>query len=286
MKSRHLIDATAVSGQKAFVRELGADFNKLFANTVARLDAMLHLNLVKMLFERYYKGPIGMQLKSVRRYDATGKHAIRDWEVYRLGLLTMELELLKKENKPLFNQFKKLLKKATQNEYFGLRFEISTAADLQRSPFDFIKRERPDFEVETEFGKAFIECVSTNLENTKLGDLTYKIVQAIEKKKQKGYENSEQTVLFVDFTNVYFHSTKVGSPLDFDLMQVVAEEALAKSEFGAVAVLALFPAIDEGLFVVGGRVSRNTTISKSLECFLGKFFSEEVEIKHGASFSF
>lgn len=286
---KHSIDALLVRGQKSFVKE--RDFQTVFRKSIAQLDAMLHLNLQKMVFERHYKGPIGMQLKEVRRYDTMGKYALRDWEAYRLGLLTMDLMLLQKEKRPVFNQFKKLLLKSTQNEYFGLRFEISTAADLQRSAFNFVKRERPDFEVSTKAGNAYIECVNANLANTKSGDLIYKIIQAIEKKERKGYGNLEQTVLFVDFTNVHFHSSKAGTPLSFDSMENQIKDALtkskSKSKFGAVAALALLPAIDGNAFLVGGRVCRNLAASESLSYFLDSFFTDiESVVKHGVSFSF
>lgn len=198
----------------------------------------------------------------------------------------MDLKVLQKNNEPVFRAFKSKLKKDNQNEYFGTRFELSLAADFQRYNVEYKKRESPDFELHNEFGTAYIECVSTNLEETRNKDLLYKIQSSITKKAKKGYKNPKQTALFIDFTNVYFHSLKGGNALNMEKLQEALDEKLSETGFGAILAL-LFQQIPyEKRFGFLAKCAVSLDAAPSLTHFLSKFISaDESDIVHGAVFS-
>jgi len=109
----------------------------------------------------------------------------------------------------LLQQFKRRLRKASLQNYFGLRLEIRIAAKLIKDKIPFEKSEAPDFKLDdvTRWPGVGIECTSAHLDlecAKRPVDVLYKVIRAIESKTEDRYA-TPLTILAVDASNLLFH---------------------------------------------------------------------------------
>ncbi|MCX2819049.1 hypothetical protein EGH25_06755, partial [Haladaptatus sp. F3-133] len=106
------------------------------------------------------------------------------------------------EDNKLFKGYKQELKEIGYERYFGVRFELDTAASLIRRDVNYSSPDPPDFVVQTGDGEISIECTTSHFSG---GDRTAreKYTQFLTSKSSKEYFN-ENTALFVDVTNIDF----------------------------------------------------------------------------------
>jgi len=152
-------------------------------------------------------------------------------------LLIKNLREIEVHDQALLTQFRKMLRSANEDTYFGVRFEVSIAASLIRHGTEFLKPDPPDFSLTGEFSGVFIECGSAHLTEPKPTgmDLAYKIGSVIREKSGKSYCNAS-TCLFVDFTNINFHSLTNKVLLTNDQLNRLVAGALASTRFGSAVL--------------------------------------------------
>ena len=211
---------------------------------------------------------IGKLLNEILQYSNSGNTLSRDTELNRLWYLTEQLEVLKQSDIKLFKYFIKELKKQdTQDAFWGIRFEISTAVSLINKDVKFKKQERPDFIIDS----IEIECSSMHLrkKNDKV-DYNYKISSLINKKVKLGY-CSNSTVLFVDLTNMYYNLISKNVKIDTVIIKEFTKKELIKTNVGSILLFSIVHTSDG----VGSYFNRidNTVIDENLRLFLDKHYS-------------
>jgi hypothetical protein len=184
--------------------------------------------------------PIRQAIRSVLDFHKKKDYAQRDYVNTTLALLVKNLREIEAHDKSLLTQFRKVLRTANEDTYFGARFEISVAASLVRHKIPFLKSERPDFVLVKEFDGVSIECGTAHLAKPKptAADLIYKIGTIVNRKSEQGYCNAG-TSLFIDFTNINYHSLTNKAMLTNDQLKSYVAQALATSMFGG-AVLFMY----------------------------------------------
>lgn len=101
-------------------------FEDMFWVTVARLNTLLKTKYA--LGRTGYREPLNRILRNIMSYHRQGELYARDWELYRIGVLAMALDMLSTEAPDAFKLFRRTLKTATMNEYFGVRAGRSCSA--------------------------------------------------------------------------------------------------------------------------------------------------------------
>jgi hypothetical protein len=185
----------------------------------------------------FSKRPIPGAIGNVVEFHQKTDYAQRDYVNATLSLLVKNLREIEAHDEALLTQFRKMLRAANEDTYFGVRLEVSIAASLIRHKIAFLKSDPPDFVLTGGFNGVSIECGSAHLTGPKPtgSDLTYKIGSVIKEKSGKSYCNA-CTCLFIHFTNVNFHSlTNKAILTNAQLKRCVAEE-LACTSFGSVVL--------------------------------------------------
>jgi len=180
--------------------------------------------------------PVGLLLRAVARSAKAG-----DWDsairalLRAIGLIH-ELEVLEAQAPALLRDFRRRLRRGSEDEYHGTRCEIATAAALiaRQGAFKRGAKGEPDFVITQPVGVA-IECTSAHLRAPSDRPLTYKLTAAIRAKAQKPY-HSAATVLFLDYTNVLFHSVDVAAITSDEVLTEV-RATLEQTHFGALVLL-------------------------------------------------
>jgi len=195
---------------------------------LSRLTGMRFINP-----SRKSEKPIEQFVRRTLDFHNQKKYDLRDFEFAKIKLLVKNLQEIEKYDKTLLAKInKQLLNSLNENEYYGTRFEISITASLIRKGIDFTKTESPDFTINAK-RKIFIECTSSHLTVRKTGDVKYKIKGTINFKSCKKYCNPE-TALFVDVTNLYYHSLLNEIDLEKKDVHNYAKRVLQGTKFGGI----------------------------------------------------
>jgi hypothetical protein len=144
-------------------------------------------------------------LEGVLRFHKSREYERRDFELARLTLFVKNLQEIETSKHDLFLGFKKKLKRVRSPDgFFGLSFEINTAASLIGKQIAFTKSESPDFRIDNT--PLAIEGSSVRIKpgNWK-ANLAYKISARIREKSEQRYCNPS-VALFIDFTNLTLQS--------------------------------------------------------------------------------
>jgi hypothetical protein len=153
--------------------------------------------------------PLVEHLIAARMYYAMGNFPDARRRAAYAKFAIEDLERIKDHDRDLLQQFKRKLRQASLQNYFGLRLEIRIAAKLITDKIPFKKSEAPDFKLEdvTRWPGVGIECTSAHLdlECTKRPvDVLYKVIRAIESKTEDRYA-TPLTIVAVDTSNLLFH---------------------------------------------------------------------------------
>lgn len=196
-----------------------------------KLSELLNTQFIK---KEDFETPIGKALKNVLWYHNNGRYKERDYELARLKMLVKHLEEIRQHDGNMLNSFRSKINRDDAN-YYGFRFEVATAASLIRKKVDFEKTETPDFKVIHDGHEIFIECTSRHLDKPKSKDLKYKIKSAILEKSEKSY-CQPNTALFIDITNIYYHSWLKGQLIQSKQLREYVMSLLESIKFGSVVL--------------------------------------------------
>lgn len=191
----------------------------------------------------------------------------RDSEILKLQFLFKHLEEIRGNDKASYRRACKLLRRArNEDQYFGARMEIYTAASLIRKNVEFKCRESPDYELLGEFSGLFVECGSAHIKGSNL-DIVKKINLTVINKCKKPYAN-RSTMLMLDMTNIYFHGLFVKEHITIDDVRFAITSAIATSGYGSVLLLSY--GLNEGSTKIFSNFIRvdSIDISKKLEKFV------------------
>lgn len=126
------------------------------------------------------------------------------------------LNAIKKIDIKEYERFKIRLTKNIKNVgFYGDMFELYIAWTLIEKKTKFNKIEPPDFEVIFDNNKLFIECASAQFDFNKTPskeEIFSKIKKTLRNKMKKPYANLS-TALFIDITNLCYHSQVLNIPL-------------------------------------------------------------------------
>lgn len=202
---------------------------------VAELGRLLGIRLINggSTAQHPVRQCVGRVLEFHNKCDYAG----RDYENAILSLLVKNLREIEGYDKALLNVFRKALIRSNNDTYFGIRFEVSTAASLIRSGTSFVKSESPDFVLTDRFVGAFIECGSAHLSMPKPGieDLKYKIRHVVRDKSRHDYCH-EGTALFIDFTNINYHNKNNESIPPVHEWRGYLQQLLQSANFGTIVL--------------------------------------------------
>jgi hypothetical protein len=144
------------------------------------------------------------------------------------------LEEIKKVSIDNYNVWKnRLVSNKINVGLYGDIFELYINWTLVQKKLNFTKRERPDFSLSHNSKEIFIECTSTHCDFHKIPaekDIYKKLKSKIREKVIEEYMNLS-TVIFIDITNLYYHSKNINLTLNEDFIYKAltdVEEKLAK----------------------------------------------------------
>ncbi len=253
-------------------KERGFLDDELFASDLASavecVDILLGTQYVSARFRK--RDPIGRWLRRIAQYSQKGPVFSRDWETLRLRHLVADLGKLSKAEPAAFAVIRRKYRKLTPAEFFGWRHEVSLAARLAEQRIPFRKTEAPDFTILGDYTGIYAECASVNLPGPKDSDVAYKITACIRQKGKKPYCN-DQTVLFVDYTNVFYNSVISARPLHAPDIDRATADGIAATRFGAVMAMAVLADMDSNSFFQGGALEVSKTASAKIGPFLQAF---------------
>lgn len=144
----------------------------------------------------------------------------------------------------MLTSFLRGLRSERIDDYIGTRCEVGTACTLILNKVPFTKTESPDFTITEAEGPFYVECSSAHLSKAKNADLRYKIQSVIRKKSLKNYCN-DRTALFVEFTNIQFHSQTTKVKLGPINVKPYVPAIVNDTKFGSVFLFTFIANLDK-----------------------------------------
>ncbi len=219
------------------------------------------------------KSVVGKGLHYILELHNKGEYNQRDIELARANMFLKHLKEVKESRPDLFKFFKNEIKGVLANDrFFGIRFELNIAASLIRKGISFNKQETPDFVLSEEMNNIGIECSSVRTRKfEKRPDLNYKVSAQLREKKKRKY-STQNTLLFLDATNIAHQLTKNSIQLDFPLLKEEIKKSNQEGFFDAVLVFYyVFNSISNGLESTYLRVD-SEWITNSSKKFLDNYY--------------
>jgi hypothetical protein len=189
-------------------------------------------------------GPLAKSVLMVQELYEKGHTDLCDIELIKLHILTTNLLAIEAYDPALLKVFLRGLKSGRIDDYIGTRCEIDTACTLILNKVPFTKTESPDFTITGTSTTFYIECSSVHLSTPKNADLRYKIESVIKKKAAEPYCN-DYTALFIEFTNVQFHSQVTSVKLEPAALRAYFPAVVNKTNFGSVFLFTFIVDLDE-----------------------------------------
>jgi hypothetical protein len=176
-------------------------------------------------------------MTEILEHHNAGRYLQRDVELQRMGLLAKELGEIQMAEPNVLKLFRRAIFRAKDSDdFFGIRFEVNVAATLIRNSVQFTKSESPDFGIVEDTIGLGIECTSARLREAKPSrNLYYKIEAKVNEKERKPYSSSG-TALFVDITNLAFHSVATSQGLTTLLDRERLRRLVQTHSFGSIAL--------------------------------------------------
>lgn len=183
-----------------------------------------------------YQTFVGSRFIWLDRMHLEEDYLSRNAEIIKLKFLFKHLDELRINHKTAYKRARKLLRKAKkEDQYFGARMEVYTAASLVRAGIKFNCRESPDYELTKDFEGVFIECGSAHITGGST-DLVKKVSLSVINKCKKPYAN-RSTLLMLDITNPIFHGLSSENRCATDDIRASVSEAINGSGYGGVLLL-------------------------------------------------
>jgi hypothetical protein len=207
-----------------------------FTSVVNELNRLLDLRFIS---DRHHKTPLGSMLYSILEINNSGDYFRRDYELAKVALFVKNLQNIEKHDKQLLNRYRyKIRKLASHDNYFGTRLEVNICSSLIRKKVNFealleSSIPTPDFVIHLS-NDVFIECTSAHLAKPKNVDLAYKIQPIIDKKASKNYCRPN-TALFIDATNIFFHSLRNNAAPEAELFTKI-QKMSKDTQFGSILI--------------------------------------------------
>lgn len=225
--------------------------------------------------------PLRQCILRILEFHHKGDIVSRDEENALLSSLVKNLKEIEAYDRVLFGTIKKTLIQSDYDSYFGVRFEISVAASLIRSAISFQKSESPDFLLADEFAGACIECGSAHLSKPKPGidDLKYKIGAVSFDKSKHGYCH-RGTGLFIDLTNINYHSLNNSIIPSVEEWRGYLSEVLDKTQFGSIILWTYIINMNANRYQWKYTRVDSTTPSPQLKAFLDKAYPFGRDVTH------
>jgi hypothetical protein len=211
-----------------------SNFENRFLVLIARLNRIMGRQFT--LKKQQALTPIEKALYSIWIHNRSGDTVKRDSEFERMVMLIHALLNAKKHKPELFSLFKRELNRTgASDSFFGIRFEITIMDMLISKSMSFNKTESPDFSIEHNGNKMFIECGSARLRKTIIGDFKYKVRSVIHEKSNKPYCASN-TALFIDVTNLIYNSVFGEKAWTPNTLREIASNEIESTKYGSIAL--------------------------------------------------
>lgn len=156
-------------------------------------------------------------------------------------------EKIKSKSTVEFNYFKNRLLKNNKNiGFYGDKFELFIAFSLLERDIKYTKPEPPDFKIKFDNSEIYIECGTAQFDvdskRSKV-EIFSKLRKNINAKLKKKYSNDD-TILFLDITNLIYHSEKLKEPLTDDELKFTIDKVCQKGKseqmFGLIVLFHFF----------------------------------------------
>ncbi|MBO8183262.1 MAG: hypothetical protein H0Z28_10810 [Archaeoglobus sp.] len=249
------------------------NFMLRYGTIVGKLSELLGVTFID---ERDFEKPIGRAIKGIIQYQNEQKFEERDYEIIRLKLLVEDLQKIKHYDETMLVTFREKINRDETN-YYGFRFEVAIAAFLISENVTFEKIESPDFRVLYDDKEVFIECTSRRTSDSSFRDVESKIRAAIEEKSGKDYCQAN-TALFVDVTNLYFHSISRGDLVDGQELKNYIGSLLEENDFGSVIIFVFILDKESNRFGLNYIRVDSNRIDPILKKFLDEYYPIEEHI--------
>lgn len=132
------------------------------------------------------------------------------------------LATIKKTNYDDWEEWRKRLINNTKNVgLYGDIFELHINWTMVQKNIEFKKRERPDFSITHNNKEIYIECTSAHFDFDKTPterEIFKKLKGNVRSKIIENYMNLS-TIVFVDVTNLYYHSKSIDNPLNNETLR-------------------------------------------------------------------
>lgn len=221
------------------------DFHK-FRTTAQELERLLDYEFIcsgvlrsanDTLYVRR-KEPVSSWIEQLLQADRIGDDKSKEYLLCKIAILILDLQCLEHSRPELLAHFQRKYRKHTDNEFWGLRFEIDIASTLAKKKISFTPGDKlpggdsqhGDFVC----GEAHIECASIHASKVKkFNTYAEKIQRTIRRKKKKAYCASH-VALFLDITNICFERASVGDPIGDEELRAILRNELSSCDYGAI----------------------------------------------------
>ena len=184
------------------------------------------------------KEPITSWIEQLLHADRIGDSKSKAYLLSKIAILILDLQCIEESRPELLAHFQRKFRKHTENEFWGLRFEVDIASTLAKKEILFTPGDRlPGGEsAHGDFvcGEASIECTSIHASKIKrFNSYAEKIQRAVRRKKNKAY-CANNVALFLDITNICFERGFVGDPIGDEELRSVLKDELSCCDYGAI----------------------------------------------------
>lgn len=217
-----------------------------FRSTVHELERLLDFHFLPRVNLRSAKDtlyvkrkkPISDWIEQVFHDDRTGDIKSREYGLCRIAMLVIDLQIIENASPRLLAHFRRSFRKHSDNQFWGLRFEIDVASTLVKENVSFqLGCQLPGGDaLNGDFvcGTAAIECTSIHAGSKKrFNSYLEKISRTIRKKRVKPYACSN-VALFLDVTNIFFERAFDTNPISNEELRHTLSSEAAMSGFGSI----------------------------------------------------
>ena len=181
------------------------------------------------------------------------------------------LKAIKLRSESDFIKYKgRLLRNSNRGSFYGDVFEVFFYKSLIDKGINFINRESPDFEIYGFAETVYIECASSKVDQTLVGNPYSKINKSLRSKRTKKYAN-RKTGLFVDITNVFSHAVDNDEIPSGAKLSILGEKYLEETQYGLIVFMYLAIHLDKDkgpINIYTPHIVKSPEISKSLKDFI------------------
>lgn len=192
--------------------------------------------------------------------------------LFKFRLLHKDILLLESNNCRHLKKYLTTLINAPKSQYYGTRLEIRTATYFTEMELNYTCPDPPDFLVNFNGIEIHIECTSKHFTSEKdEEDVIKGFKTCIEKKSEYNWID-ENSVLFIDSTNLSSHNSLLFSPKGSNATRQYLKSELSKTKYGSlIAFEYIVNSINNRYEHTYNRIDSDA-IGKPLKGFLDKYF--------------